>query len=60
MKQTKHMIGIVSAAAVVTLVLGVGTTVVTATEPCGDLGECKALIEMNTRMVKKLILPCGI
>ena len=48
MKQTKHMIGIVSAAAVVTLVLGVGTTVVTATEPCGDLGECKALIEMNT------------
>ncbi len=24
------------------------TTVATATEPCGDLGECKALIEMNT------------
>ncbi|WNM63634.1 hypothetical protein [Candidatus Nitrospira neomarina] len=47
MKQTKHMIGIVSAAAVVTLVLGVGTTVVTATEPCGDFGECKALIEIN-------------
>ncbi len=42
------MIGIVSAVAVVTLVLGVGTAVVTATEPCGDLGECKALIEMNT------------
>ena len=45
MKQTKHMI--VSAAAVVTLVLGVGATVVTATEPCGEFGECKALIEIN-------------
>jgi len=49
MKQTKHMIGIYSAAAVVTLVLGVGTTVVTATEPCGDFGECKALIEINAK-----------
>lgn len=47
MQQTKHMIGIFSAAAVVTLVLGVGTTVVTATEPCDDFGECKALIEIN-------------
>ena len=35
------------ALAVVTLVLGVGTTVVTATEPCGDFGECKVLIEIN-------------
>jgi hypothetical protein len=42
------MIGIFSAAAVVTLVLGVGTTVVTATEPCDDFGECKALIEINS------------
>lgn len=41
------MIGIVSAVAVVTLVLGVGTAVVTATEPCDDFGECKALIEIN-------------
>jgi hypothetical protein len=48
MQQTKHMIGIFSAAAVVTLVLGVGTTVVTATEPCDDFGECKALIEINS------------
>lgn len=30
------------------LVLGLGTaTVATATEPCGDFGECKALIEIN-------------
>ena len=35
-----------TAAAVV--VTGITTTVATATEPCGDLGECKALIEMNT------------
>ena len=47
MQQTKHMIGIFSVAAVVTLVLGVGTTIVTATEPCDDFGECKVLIEIN-------------
>ena len=47
MKQTKPMIGIVSVAAVFSFVLGVGTAVVTATEPCGDFGECKALIEIN-------------
>jgi hypothetical protein len=28
-------------------VLGTSTTLVSATEPCGDFGECKALIEMN-------------
>ena len=33
--------------AAVALVLAAGTTVVTATEPCGDFGECKALIEIN-------------
>jgi len=27
--------------------LGTGTTVVTATEPCGDFGECVTLIEIN-------------
>ena len=47
MKQTKPMIGIVSAAAMVFLGLGVGTSVATATEPCDDFGECKALIEIN-------------
>jgi hypothetical protein len=30
------------------LVLGTGTTTVKATEPCGDFGECKALIEINS------------
>jgi hypothetical protein len=33
--------------AVAVLVLVTGTSVVTATEPCGDFGECKALIEIN-------------
>lgn len=36
-----------SAATGALLVLGPGTTLVTATEPCGDFGECKALIEIN-------------
>lgn len=30
------------------LALGAGTTAVNATEPCGDFGECKALIEINS------------
>ncbi len=30
------------------LVFGTGTTAVKATEPCGDFGECKALIEINS------------
>jgi hypothetical protein len=30
------------------LVLGTGTTSVRATEPCGDFGECKVLIEINS------------
>ena len=30
------------------LVLGAGTTTVKATEPCGDFGECKAYIEINS------------
>jgi hypothetical protein len=28
-------------------ILGLGTTAAVATEPCGDLGECKVLIEIN-------------
>jgi hypothetical protein len=35
------------AAVGVILILGTGTTVARATEPCGDFGECKALIEIN-------------
>ena len=35
------------AAAGAALVLGTGSTVVTATEPCGGFEECKALIEIN-------------
>ena len=30
------------------LVLATGTATVKATEPCGDFGECKALIEINS------------
>jgi hypothetical protein len=30
------------------LVIGAGTTTVMATEPCGDLDECKAFIEINS------------
>lgn len=39
---------ILSAAVGAALTLGPGTTVVTATEPCGDFGECKVLIEINS------------
>ena len=34
--------------ALMAIVLGTGATVATATEPCGDFGECKALIEINS------------
>jgi hypothetical protein len=33
--------------ALAAVVLGLGTTTVVATEPCGDFGECKALVEIN-------------
>ncbi len=29
------------------VVLGAGTTAAMATEPCGDFGACKALVEIN-------------
>jgi hypothetical protein len=45
--QTRLSFTTLSAAAGVVLVLGTGTTVARATEPCGDFGECKALIEIN-------------
>ncbi len=35
------------AAAVAVVFMGAGVTTATATEPCGDFGECKALIEIN-------------
>jgi len=35
-------------ATAVIAVTGITVTPATATEPCGDLGECKVLIEMNT------------
>jgi len=47
MVHTRPITKILSAAAAVGLVLGVGTTVVMATEPCDDFGECKVLIEIN-------------
>ena len=47
MKNRITIPGIVSVAGA-GLLLGAGPTVVTATEPCGDFGECKALIEINS------------
>jgi len=34
--------------AVIAVVLGLGSSAATATEPCGDFGECKTLIEINS------------
>jgi hypothetical protein len=45
--QTRLPFTTISAAASVVLILGTGTTVARATEPCGDFGECKALVEIN-------------
>jgi hypothetical protein len=36
-----------SVAAAAALVVGTGAMAATATEPCGDFGECKTLIEVN-------------
>ena len=36
------------AIAITAVTLGAGATVSMATEPCGDFGECKALIEINS------------
>ena len=48
MKLTRLMSTSLPLAAGVALVLGTSTTTVKATEPCGDFGECKALIEINS------------
>ena len=46
MKQIHFMSNTLVEAAGAMVVMAI-TTVATATEPCGDLGECKALIEIN-------------
>lgn len=38
---------VLRASAIVFVMLGAATTIATATEPCGDFGECKTLIEIN-------------
>jgi hypothetical protein len=47
MKQKHLTTNALLAAAAVVVVWGTNTTVATATAPCGDFGECKALIEIN-------------
>lgn len=47
MKCIPSLARIASTAAGAVLIWGAGSTVVTATEPCGDFGECKALVEIN-------------
>ncbi|MDH3629144.1 MAG: hypothetical protein OEV00_02810, partial [Acidobacteriota bacterium] len=44
----RNTIRIFSIAAGIALVIGVGAPGVLATEPCGDHGECKVLIEINS------------
>lgn len=43
---TNKLLALTMAAAAIAL--GLGSAVATATEPCGDFGECKALIEINS------------
>jgi len=47
MKQKQVVTNALLGAAAAVVVMGITTTAATATEPCGDLGECKALIEIN-------------
>jgi hypothetical protein len=47
MKRTKRTSTILSVVAGAAMVLATGATAVMATEPCGDFGECKVLIEIN-------------
>ena len=48
MKEKYSISNTVLKAAAVIGVVGMFTTPVTATEPCGDFGECKAIIEINS------------
>jgi hypothetical protein len=47
MRLKEIMCTILPVAAGAVLALGAGTTAARATEPCGDFGECKVLIEIN-------------
>ena len=47
MKEKIITSNVILRAAAAVAVMGITTMVATATEPCGDLGECKALIEIN-------------
>jgi hypothetical protein len=47
MKQTALLPTIASATASATLIWGMGSRTAMATEPCGDFGECKVVIEIN-------------
>jgi hypothetical protein len=47
MKLQRVESAILGVAAAAVLVVGAGTTTARAAEPCGDFGECKALIEIN-------------
>jgi len=46
-RKGNSLTGMLSVAAGSALALGTGIGVATATEPCGDFGECKTLIEIN-------------
>ena len=48
MKQKQILSNALWGTAAAVAVMGITTTVATATEPCGDLGECKVVIELNT------------
>jgi len=48
MKEKHLMSNTLLATGAAVFVMGMCTTVATATEPCGDFGECKALIEINS------------
>lgn len=45
--EPKHLWSNALRAAAAVVVIGTGTSAATATEPCGDFGECKVLIEIN-------------
>lgn len=47
MQLKRHVAAILRTTAAAALILGAVTTEVMATEPCGDFGECIALIEIN-------------
>jgi len=48
MKEKFPKLNVLAEAVAAVVVMGISTSVANATEPCGDLGECKALIEVNS------------